>query len=946
MTIAKGGWLEGRYFGGDAGGARAELPSSELVETRRYAPDKAVDILHIKIELGFDLPRKGLVGRCTTTLSPLADGLTKLELDCAELTVDAVADGEGRRLAFDHDGARLTVRFPRPLHKGVAADVVVAYHGRPRAGIYFTGPSKESPRKAVQVWTQGQDEDSRHWFPCFDYPNEKATSETLVAVPESWTVVGNGQLLSVTHDKKRREKVWHHRMDVPHVSYLISVACGEFVKVEQTWRGRPVQYFVKPGLEALARRAFARTPDMLEHFSERFGVEYPYPKYSQVVVEDFIFGGMENISATTLIDRCLPDARAALDYEPDDLISHELAHQWFGDLVTCKDWSHAWLNEGFASYAEVVYREHWKGEEDAARHRLDQMAAFLERDKAVRRATVTREYALPMQLFDAHIYEKGGLVLHMLRRLLGETDFWACVKAWLETYAGQTVQTEELIALITRVTGKNLEWFFDQWVFGAGYPELEVKASWDEDHRSAVVTVDQKQKLDGGKGLFRLPVTLRFHGKKKTEERAVEVAEAHHQFTFPLEERPEFIRFDPGCQLVKKTTLKMSLAMLKAQLERDPDWTGRAEAAHALAAEGSAEAVEALAAALGRDPFWGAAVEVAAALGENGSVAARDALAGGLAIQNPKVRRAVAKALGRFQDEAAARALAPVARKDPSYFVEAEANLALGATRHPSGFAVLAASAKKESHVDVVRAYACAGLARLRDDRAFPILRACAAPGGRPQGRMGAMRALAALARGRDPQRDIVRQELESCLRDPDFFAKMGALQSLEILDEPSAAEAVDNLRSREVDGRLVINSRDIARRLREAKGKGDEVAVLRTDFDKLREENRTLRDRIEKLEKLLPAAKKHAPGKDESPPSLPPSPVKTAPPRRQAAGAAPAKTARAAAPANPAPGKAALPVGRKPAPKKAAPAKAKPKPKPKPQPKKGPPAKSGQKRR
>ena len=162
--------------------------------------------------------------------------------------------------------------------------------------------------------------------------------------------MGNGKLLPVTHDRKAKTRTFHHREATPHVTYLLSVACGEYAKVEERWRGIPVQYFVKPGQEEMARRSFSQTPDMLEHFSKIFGVDYPYEKYSQVVVEDFIFGGMENISATTLIDTALLDERAALDYEPQDLISHELAHQWFGDLLTCKDWSHAWLNEGFATW--------------------------------------------------------------------------------------------------------------------------------------------------------------------------------------------------------------------------------------------------------------------------------------------------------------------------------------------------------------------------------------------------------------------------------------------------------------------------------------------------------------------------------------------------------------------------------------------------------------------
>jgi aminopeptidase N len=847
--LRKGTWFIGRYTG-ESEIARLKAGAVPPPQGRSYAPDKLVDVLHIKLEVSFDLAGKAVRGTATHTVSPLTDGLDHLVLDCVELTVEGVTDGKGRVLPFDWDGEKLTIAFPKPLGAGHPIEVSVRYHGTPRSGLYFTGPSEAYPETALQVWSQGQDEDSRHWFPCFDYPNEKATSETLVTVPESWTVVGNGALVGVTSDRRRGTKTWHHRMEVPHVSYLLSIACGEFAKIEDSWRGTPVQYFVKPGQEKQARRAFSLTPDMIEHFSETFGYAYPYPKYSQVVVEDFIFGGMENISATTLIDRCLMDERASLDYEPQDLISHELAHQWFGDLVTCKDWSHAWLNEGFATFCEVVYREHWRGGEDAGYHRLQQMQSYFERDRSERRPIVTKAYTLPMELFDQHIYEKGGLVLHMLRHVLGDGPFWASVRAYLHEYAGRNVQTEDLIGVINRVTGKNLEWFFDQWVFGAGFPEFEVSYAWDEKHKTATLTVDQKQKVDERTPVFRTPVTVRFHGRRPVEEGIV-VSQAHQLFSFRLEEKPAFASFDPGFHILKKLTFKKPPEMLKTQIVKDPDWFGRVEAAQALCREGSREALDAVGKALRSDPFWGARAEMAAALGENGSLHSRDLLIKALGTKDHKVRRALVRALGQFQDEIAAKALLPLARKDPSYFVEGEANAALGATRQTLAFDALERAVRKESHLDVIRAGALSGLARLRDERAWPLLRACAAPGGKPQGRIAAMRAMAAMARGREPQRFDVRQELERYLYDANFFAKFGAMMALELLDEPAAALELERIGQREVDGRIRMNARDIARALREGKSKGEEIVRLRGDLEKLREERRALEDRVAKLEAL-----------------------------------------------------------------------------------------------
>lgn len=848
----KGACFSSAYFG-ESASTRAFGLAVAPPGGKRYAPDKLVDVLHIALDIGFDLEAKSVHGTATHTVTPILGGLRRLVLDCCELTVDGVRNGAGQTLRFDHDGAELTVHFPRALSLGETLDVTVAYHGTPRKGLYFTGPSREYPDTAVQVWSQGQDEDSRFWFPCFDYPNEKATSETRVTVPESWTVVGNGKLLSAKRDRKAGTRTFHHQEATPHVTYLLSIACGEFAKIEETWRGIPVQYFVKPGQEDRAARSFSLTPDMLGHFSKTFGVDYPYEKYSQVVVEDFIFGGMENISATTLIDRCLLDDRAALDYEPQDLISHELAHQWFGDLLTCKDWSHAWLNEGFATYSEVVYREHWRGEEDAHQHRLLQMQSYFERDRIERRPVVTKAYTQPIELFDAHIYEKGALVLHMLRRVLGDGPFWACIREYLTTFRGRTVQTEDLIGVINRVTGKNLEWFFDQWIFGAGFPEFEVAFAWDEDKKVATLTVDQKQKVEGQTGLFRMPVTARFFGKK-SREMTLEIREAHQIFSCALEAKPDFVAFDPGCHLLKKLTFKQPAEMLKARLSRDPDWFGRVEAARMLCRDGGHDALASVGKALARDPFWGARVEMAAALGENGSLVARDLLIKAIKTKDPKVRRAVVRALGKFQDAAAAAALAPLAKSDPSYFVEGEANAALGATKQPVAFDILSQGARKASHLDVIKASACIGLARLRDDRAWPVLKASAAPGGKPQGRLAAMRAMAMLAKGRDPFKSDIREELEHYLRDANFFAKFGAMLSLEILDDPAAAPAVEAVAFRESDGRLRANSRDVARALREGKSKGEEIAALRADLEKFREDKRALEDRLSKIEGMMKA--------------------------------------------------------------------------------------------
>src|SRR5262245_49321419 len=334
----------------------------------RWAPDRVVDIQHIALVLEVDPTKRMIAGTATLRGSAIATDLRTVELDAVELEIERVT-ANGARAGFRHDGKRLRVELPHALRAGAELAIAIDYRGAPRRGLYFVGPDDGYPAKPVQVWTQGQDEDSRYWFPCFDAPNEKATSELKVTIPAHMFALSNGSLVSDTTTNDQRTLHW--RLDVPHSNYLITLAVGDFAAIETKWRDVPVVYYVERGKEAAAERTLQRTPQMLELFSQRFGVAYPYPRYAQVFVTDFIFGGMENTSATTLTDSILLDHRAALDYDVDALVSHELAHQWFGDLVTCRDWGEGWLNEGFATYAEYIWREHHEGR-DAADLELDE----------------------------------------------------------------------------------------------------------------------------------------------------------------------------------------------------------------------------------------------------------------------------------------------------------------------------------------------------------------------------------------------------------------------------------------------------------------------------------------------------------------------------------------------------------------------------------------------
>ena len=293
-----------------------------------------------------------------------------ITLDAFDLTVHRVRSN-GRLLPFDNDRRRLTIGLGRSRRVGRNIRLVVEYEAMPRRGLYFLRPDEAYPNRPRQVWSQGEDEDSRHWFPCYDYPNDRVTSEVVVTVPSRYIAISNGRLLEV-REGEDATKTYHWRQEQPHATYLVSLVVGEFARIEDEVDGIPVEYYVPPGREEDARRTLGQTPDVLRFFSETTGVPYPWDKYAQVTVADFIFGGMENTTATTLTDTVLHDQRAHLDFSAVALVAHEAAHQWFGDLLTCRDWSHAWLNEGFATYFELLYKEHHEGADEFVYARMQE----------------------------------------------------------------------------------------------------------------------------------------------------------------------------------------------------------------------------------------------------------------------------------------------------------------------------------------------------------------------------------------------------------------------------------------------------------------------------------------------------------------------------------------------------------------------------------------------
>jgi aminopeptidase N len=822
--------------------------------SRQYERSRPFTIRHLFLDLTLEVPKKSVSGTATLDFERLAGGKPRLTLDAVGFEIQAVELLSGDETApaeYDYDGEQLSVDV-KGKRRG---KLRVRYRATPRRGLYFLSPDAKVKDRPRQVWSQCQDEDGRHWFPCLDKPHVKMTSELRVTVPHGWVALSNGEPRSPERPRaKGRAWIYHFALNQPHPAYLVTLVAGELAVVEDRpaelgRRKIPVEYFVPPKRKKDVARSLGDTPRMIELFSERTGVPFPWSRYSQVVVSDFIFGGMENTTATTLYEHVLLDERAALDVSSHDLVAHELAHQWFGDFVTCRDWSHGWLNEGFATFFEHVEREARLGRDEYDYGIANDLDSYLaEANGRYQRAIVCRDYQAPIDLFDRHLYEKGGLVLHMLRRELGDDAFWDGVRLYLERHAHGIVETNDLMRALEEASGQALERFFDHWVYRPGHPDLRVKIAWDD----GLLSVEVKQKQKGHDvATFFMPIDVLVKTKAGSLERHEKrMTEAADTLVVRLAERPRFVVFDPDLRVTGHVQLEVPADLLRHQLSDAPSGYARWNAARALAERDDPVSVRALGEALGlRKEAWMVRAEAARALGRTRGEAAFEALKKAAKERHPKVRRAVAEALGAFRTPEAANVLRGLARGDRSYLVAADAARSLGRTRQPGVMKDLLAVIDRPSWADCQRAGALDGLSQLRDEQALPHVLARSRYGIPTRGRRAAVAALASLSDSKQ-----TRQELEDLLDDADPHFRISVVDALAHLGDTKARGALRRALERELDGR-------VARRLREAlRDIGDSGSIERKrlgdDVETLRGELRELKTRLARLELKRPDAK------------------------------------------------------------------------------------------
>ncbi len=648
--------------------SQARTPFARPGTPRQTERIRFFDVKHIKAALTIDTTKREVRGVVTHTVTPLHPFLTQIEIDCGpRLKVTKVTAGpKPADCAFTIKDDKLKITLDRAYNQGEPLELAITYSGSPERGLYFVYPEAAYPDKSLSFWTQGEAEDTHHWLPCYDYPNERATSEMIITAEKPLFVLSNGILIETKENGGSKTYRW--RMDADHASYLISLAAADFAVFHDRLGNLPLDYYVAKHVdEATARRLMGKTPRMVRFFAEVTGQPYPYAKYAQVCVPDFLAGGMENITATTLTDTALRDEIEALEGDGDGLIAHELAHQWFGDLVTCKDWSHLWLNEGFASYFDALFAENDRGEDAFRLAMHGALEGYLASDHSYRRPIVEARYTSSESMFDGVTYAKGACVLHALRGLLGTEAWWKGIRHYVAAHKFEVVETDDFRKAMEAASGKKLGWFFDQWAYKGGHPELKVRWRFEDADKTVRVQVRQTQKLDDQTPLFRLPTTLEItEDVGKTRVVPVVIDGASQEYVIPCASRPRMVQIDPEGWLIKELDFEKTSQENRFQLEHTACVLARLDAARALIqkARTDPQAAQALASAWKREKAAEAKRQMVELLC-NGDETFRAALLEAGRASEPRVRVAAIGGLVRLKHEKAAEAVLRAAWANP-----------------------------------------------------------------------------------------------------------------------------------------------------------------------------------------------------------------------------------------------------------------------------------------
>lgn len=821
-------------------------------DARHYPPDLLVDYRHMRLEINIpDMNEARFTARETLRFEPIARPLTVLTLDAKRMEItDVSLPTSGEPPQWSHDGMKLQIRFDPPLAPGVAHDLRFEYTVTdPVEGMYWAPAREAQPgraARAAQLHTQGEAEMNSNWFICHDSSNDRLTTELLVTVPEGFLVSSNGEL--ALQQSRGGRTLFHWKQNKPHVSYLVTLVVGEFDVVDVGSDRLPMPVYAPPGEGVNVERTFAPTMDMVRVFENRLDEAYPWSKYANVVVWNFGWGGMENTSATTLHDTAVLDEKAFLDADLDGLNSHELAHQWFGDLLTCKSWEHIWLNEGFATFLESLWLEARDGYDAGyLRDTYINLRGAARRDRLdpedelawMRPAMVSKLYEHPDDVFRkaANPYPKGASILHMLRMKLGDDVFFRALQEYVERFKFTSVETSDLRQTLEDVSGLSLERFFEQWCYRPGTPEVTVSSEWDYENGELLLRVEQTQRIDAMTPAFAftLPILVVSEGGAQRWVE-IDVTRRTHERSVALEDAPSMVIVDPYLHVLMTPTVEQPTRQIIEQLRRGPTAASRMDAAAFLVERAGEATTQALYTSLiDAKELYAVRIASAETLGELGASASLlEALEGGIA--DARVRRAVIEALGEIGGDDVVQTLARHASNvDESYATRAAALESLGKHGDRAHVEILLAALEDHSQHDQVRRAALTGLAELGEPKGLDAALRYAEVGWLARTRPVAIAAVAELA-DHDPERAIAA--MISYLTDEEERSRQAAAKTLVKIGDDEALAEMRRVARTHPDPRY----RELVNR------RADELAARLAGDDGQRQ----LRERIEKLEREL----------------------------------------------------------------------------------------------
>jgi aminopeptidase N len=564
----------------------------------RPSASRQFDLLHTRLDIRFNWEEEQVIGQASLQLTPYFYPNHSLTLDAKQLDIEAIRM-QGKPLTYDYDDEQLYIQLPRLVERGDTFEIEINYTAQPAAsggssaitsnqGLFFINPQGTEGNKPQQIWTQGETEWNSRWFPTIDKPNERCTQEVYLTVEDRFQTLSNGVLKDSRENADgTRTDYWH--MDQPHAPYLFALVVGDFAVVREEVDGLPLSYYVEPKYEKDAKAIFARTPEMIRFFSQKLDYPFPWDKYAQVVVRDYVSGAMENTTASIFGEFVQKRTRALINNHNDGIVAHELFHQWFGNLVTCESWANLTMNEGFANYSEYLWFEHYYGPDEAAYHLLSERSGYFFSARGNAHPLIHFGYDDKEDMFDAHSYNKGGAVLHMLHRYVGDAAFWAALNRYLTENAYTAVEAHDLRLAFESVTGEDLNWFFNQWYFSEGHPEIEVEYAYNAETKEVIVKVEQQQDPERSPPIFILPTAIDIHYEGKTERKYIRVDRRQQEFIFPCPVKPDWIQFDPEYILLAEYEDNKDKETFRYQLEHGVHFRDRYDAIQELLREPSTD---------------------------------------------------------------------------------------------------------------------------------------------------------------------------------------------------------------------------------------------------------------------------------------------------------------------------------------------------------------------